>query len=353
MEKEAKKTDKIVKKYLGYKFFKSISEDSVELIRIIKVSEYNNIVTVKNLDTNKTEDIEFEKIKSYTPLEPQAFVTISKVGIKDSGGRMNYDVIVSLYRMIDIKLDINEPYAICRQSINDFFYSYINPNPDHELAGVCVSRDNCPTNLPYEIMASCDEVFDFVIINFYLDDTINGILKFIDTTKFDKVLNGLFIDHMRAINPIYNVKGETRKSHDGWCRSLETLLMENNFQTDMDIMRNVSSVDFSVEDYLDKKMENDIEISYLKPELLKFISNTFKLNIKPNAIAIEFGVDIDLGEFNNINYILIRDNKNKTYIISYVLDGEYREADLVEKENTLSGIDKLRLQFYDKYHNQK
>lgn len=353
MEKVAEKTDKKISKYLGYKFFKSKDENAVELLRITKIAEYNNMVTVTDLDTNKSREISFDDLKSYTPLEPFGFVSFSKVGMHDENKRMNYDVIVSLYRLLDVKLDMNEPYAICRQSINDFFYAIIAPNPDHEIAGVCCSRENCPMGMPYYTMAMCDEVLDFTIVNFYLDDTIDKLLTFIDTKKYDKVLNALFVDHMRAINPIYNVKGETRKSHDGWCRDLATLLKENNFQTDMDILRNVSAVDFTIEDYLDKKIENGTDVNYLKPELLKFIANTFRINIKPNALALEFDVDIDLGDFNNINYVLLRDNKDKTYIISYVLDGEFREADLIEEENKLSGADLLRMQFYDKYHNQK
>ena len=351
MEKVAEKTDKKINKYLGYKFFINKSENEVELLRLTKISTYNNIVTVRDEDTNKTREIKFEDLKSYTPLEPTGFVSFSKVGIYDENKRLNFDVIVSIYRLLDIKLNMNEPYAICRQSINDFFYDYINNNPDRQLVGVSCSRDDCPTNLPYYMLAACDEVTDFVIVNFYLDDTVDDLLEFINTTKFDKVLNALFIDHMRSINPLYNVSGEKRKSHDGWCRDLKTLLMENNFQHDMDTMRNISSVDFAIDDYLDIKIEKDIEVAYLKPELLKFISNTFRINIKPNAIAIKFGVDVDLGEFNNMNYVLLRDKNHNTYIISYVLDGEFRESELIEEE--LSGVERLRMRFYDKYNNQK
>ena len=356
MEKVAEKTDKKISKYLGYKFFKNKegSDTDVNLVRITGISDYNNEITITDLDTNKSSKVKFEDLKSYTPLEPVGFVSFSKVGMKDKNGRMNKDIIVSLYRMLDIKLNINEPYAICRQSINDFFYAIIAPNPDHELAGVCCSRENCPEGMPYYAMAACDEVEDFTIVNFYLDDTILNLLDFINKDKYDKVLNALYVDHMRSLNPAYSVKGDQRKSHDGWCRNLEMLLTENNVQTDMDAMRNITSVDFDVEEYLDKKVEkDDIEVNYLKPELLKFISNTFRINIKPNAMALKFDVDIDLGDFNNINYVLIRDNKNNTYVISYVLDGEFREAELIDEENTLSGIDKLRIQFYNKYHDQK
>ena len=86
--------------------------------------------------------------------------------------------------------------------------------------------------------------------------------------------------------------------------------------------------------------------------MLKFIATTFKINIKNNALAVKFDVDIDLADFSNNNYVLIRDIDNITYIISYVVEGEYREQELEEESNKLSGTDLLRLQFYNKYNNQ-
>lgn len=342
-------------KYLGYKFFKN-KEDSeeVDLVRVIKIIKDDNKVKIKNCDTNEEKVIGIEELSGYTPLEPTGFVTVAKVGMQDDKIKtlMNYDVIFSLYRLVDIKLNINEPYAICRQSVNDFFYGIISGDTK-ELAGVCCSRENCPVEIPYYMMAACDEVFNFTMVHFYLTDTINDVLEMIDTTLYDKVLEKLYQIHMKTIDPNYVSAKDNRKSHDGWCRDLKTLLIENNVQTDMDTMRNVSAVDFDISDYTDIKDEDGLEVSYANAELRAFIAKMFRLNIQDKCIIMKYDVDIDLAEFNNTNYVLLRDTTNTTYIISYILDGEHRESDLIEEENKLSAIDKLRIQFYNKYSNQK
>lgn len=351
-----KKTDKKISKYLGYKFFKNKeNSEEIDLIRVTRIFDEGDKIKVKNCDTNEESFITFEDLSGYTPLEPTGFVTFAKVGMQDDKIKtlMNYDVVVSLYRLLDVKLNINEPYAICRQSVNDFFYNLINPNPDKEYVGVSCSRENCPNNIPYYMMAACDEVYNFTIVHFYLTDTINDILEMIDTTLYDKVLEKLYQIHMKSTNPLYIPDGDKRLSHYGWCRSLKTLLQENNFQTDMDAMRNISAVDFNIEDCVEVKDENGLEVKYANIELHNFIANTYRINIKEKCIVMKYDVDIDLAEFNNTNYVLIRDNQNNTYIISYILDGEYREKDLIDEENKLSATDKLRMEFYNKYTNQK
>ena len=351
-----KKTDKKLSKYLGYKFFKNIEgSDKVDLIRVTRIFDEDDKCKVKDCDTGEERFTTLEDLKGYTPLEPTGFITFAKVGIHDETIKtlMNYDIIVSLYRLIDVKLNINEPYAICRQSINDFFYTMMSGNPYKEYVGVCASRENCPSEIPYYYMAACDEVYNFNIVHFYLTDTINDMLSMIDTTVYDKVLEKLYQAHMKATNPAYIPDNDKRLSHFGWCRSLKTLLEENNVQTDMDTLRNVSSIDFNIMDYVEIKDEDGLEVYYANKELRDFISNTFKINIKDKCIIIKFDVDIDLSEFSNTNYVLIRDNQNNTYIISYILDGEYRESELVKDDAELSVSDKLRLSFYDKYNNQK
>lgn len=353
------KTNKNVRKYLGYKLykFKENSDTEVELIRIINVTEFNDKVIVKDLDTNETKKILIDCLKDYTPLEPMGFVDFLKIGMKDENGQYDQDVMVSLYRLFDVKvMNMNEPYTICRQGVADFFYTMISGDEDKDLAGVCCSREYCPPNVNYFELAMCDKVYDLIAVNFYLDDTIDDLLECIDTSIFDKVLEKEYTIHMTSLNPLYNKDNDKRLSHNGWCRTLRTLLVENNFQNDMDTMRNISAVDFKISDHLIEKQatsqDEEITVNYLDMDLLNFISNTFKINIKDNALAVKFDVDIDLNDFNNNNYVLLRDIDKNTYIISYVIDGEYREVELEEENNKLSPTDLLRLQFYNKYNNQ-
>ena len=331
-------------KYLGYIFFKAIDENSVKIIRIIDIDNNKENIVIKNLDNGNIENLKFTDISGYTPINPYGFVSFAKVEIDGSE-----DVIVSLYRLLDIKLDINEPYAICRQSVNDFFYDLIN-NKNEGIAGVSCTRENCPEGIPYESLAYCDKLDSFKIVNFYLTDTLDDILSCINTKKYDNTLEKLYNIHMNSVNPAYDKSTDKNISHNGWCRNLKTLLTENNFINDIDTMRNVTAVDFKINDNINiKKSSDGLEVPYLDETAIVFFSNVFKLGIK-DAIAIEYDFDIDLSEFNNTKYFLVRDNDNKTYVIQYTLNAEYRQDELYSKANTLSGIDKLRLAFYEKYN---
>ena len=332
--------NKKLNKYLGYVFFKQKENDSFEIIKIIDINGDN--VVIKDLDTGKVNTTAFESLKGYTPIEPMGFVSFAKVRTGDYN-----DIIVSLYRLLDIKLDMNEPFAICRQSVNDFFYDMIR-NENEGIAGICCSRENCPVGIPYESLAYCDDVIDFKIVNFYLTDTVEDVLSCINTKVYDRVLEKLYTEHMKAVNPAYIKSSDKQQSHRGWCRTLKKLLVENNFISDMDTLRGITSVDFPIKDYIVVEKCEDVDVTFINDELKTFFSIVYKIGIN-NAIAIEFDYDIDLAEFNNSRYFIIRDSENKTYIIQYTCEKEYREEELKEKANKLSGIDKLRLSFYNKY----
>ena len=70
-------------------------------------------------------------------------------------------------------------------------------------------------------------------------------------------------------------------------------------------------------------------------------------------MVITYDYDINLGEFNNSNYIFIRDGKNITWLVVYTAQGQYIEKDLEEKFTKLGVADKLRLSFYDKFHSEQ
>ena len=79
-----------------------------------------------------------------------------------------------------------------------------------------------------------------------------------------------------------------------------------------------------------------------------FFNNVFKVNAKETRI-MEFSYQIDLAEFNNTNYVLIRDINNKIWLVVYIVEGEYLEEELLAEMNKLSVTDKLRLSYFDKY----
>jgi len=357
MSKSAKKMNK----FLGTRLFKRLEDDSFDIIRIIRILEFNDKVLIKNEDTGKTKKVTIDSLKGYTPLNAFGVVSFSNVKIYDpAGGPDMSDVIVCLYNMLDIKMDQNiPPYAVCRQNITDVFYNLIADREDHGVVGLSISRDNCPTNFDYRIMASCDEITDYDMVNMYIDDTVEDILECIDIEKYDKILYDNYSIHMKAKYPMWNkkidemkvsAKGDGNLSDSGWCRNLYTLLNDNNFSTDMDTLRNITALGFDLsEDIISEKVDEEYTKTYLTTDCMKYLSYVFKVNMK-STLVIKYGLDIDLADFNNSNYVLVRDINNDLYIVVYTTEGEYLEKELEDQANKMDFSTKYRLAFYNKYN---
>lgn len=337
-------TDKRYKKYLGYKFYKINDDDSVNMIRIIRVSDYNNQVTIRHMDTNEEEKLNITSLKGYTPLEPFGTVSFADVGIEDTDHKMDKDVIISMYKLLDLKLDFNIPYAICRQSINDFFAA--NLYPDQEIAGVCASRDNFPAGEDFRIMEVASTIYKYEMANIYYEDTLDTILDCINTKPYDNTLRDLqnrYIDSHGLLNRNH------KNSIHGWCKDLKSLLIDNNFMTDLDEMRGIQAVDFNIAEHLVDDKIGDTDIKKFDPEVLEFFRVTFRVPAV-STIVIDYDHDINMADFNNTNYIKMRDNTDKLYIVAYKNQGEYLDKELEEWKNKPNISDQIKLAFYNKYY---
>ena len=67
-------------------------------------------------------------------------------------------------------------------------------------------------------------------------------------------------------------------------------------------------------------------------------------------MVVKYDYDINMADFKNSNYTLLRDNKNITYIVVYNVEGEYLEKDIESELNRLGVADRIMLDFYNKYH---
>lgn len=334
MKKESK-----FKKFLGYRFFKEVG-DKIEQIRVIKVTTK---FIVEDSETKEVKKLSFDQLKEYTPLEPRGVVVFIRCWINDGDKRID-DVIVSLYDMLQIKIKDGNPYAICRQGVNDIFYDMIK-KVDEVMTGFCVSYEECPKKQLYMQMQYCDGVDDSQFVNFYMDDTIDDILNCIDTTDYDILLS---TNMKAAMNSDLYVTTKKINQYKGWCKDLHTLLIENAFDTEMDALRNIVCVENKLTPNI-IHIENDngaYDIFDDRVNLL--ISQIVKANVV-KTLCIEFDYDIDLAEFNNDNYIYLRDSDNKLYLAVYTIEGEFIEAELLEEINKISPSDRVRLKFYNKY----
>ncbi len=326
---------------LGFKFFREKENEEFEIIRIVKTFNDGKVKIVDDEGNFTKLSLEDLAKEGYTPLESIGVISFAIVSV----GK-NQDIVVTLMRKSDIKTGLTVPCVICRQSCTDFFYNLLAQEYNHGYVGVSVSERTCPANIEYGHLLACDDIIFSEMVNIYYDDTIDSVLSCISLLKYEDALEDLYQIHIKSVgNPTLRLK----KFHKGWCRHLRDLLLINNFWIDVDQAYQITDVDFEIGNYIiEKKDGNNMSYESLEKEILSFLSSTFELNIV-DCIVIAYDYDIDLGEYHNENYVLLRDSTEKLYLVVYMISGQYLEQDLAIAEEKKNIANSLRLKIASKY----
>lgn len=327
----------------GKKYFRYLSKDTNEVvpdyinedetivdeIRVIRVKNGTEI-EILDKDGNTIIETPFYISKNkYVELIPVGYLSLSIVTNTTPDGISFDDVLVAVYNMEDVFNHKSTPKVICRQNINDIFYSQYQSNGT-EYSGVSVSDITCPAHLSMEQVLQCDGVSYNYSTHFYLEDNLDLLLSYINTKKFDKVLYTLYLDYAKEYKIFINKSIDYEKEYIstmGHCSNLKTLLKDNNFEYDFDSAFGISKINIIINEHLITLNDEVLgEYQTLDDGIISMISHIFKKVIS-NVIVIEYFNDIDISEIKG-NFYLIRDDENKLYIISYTESGEYRETDL-------------------------
>lgn len=269
------------------------------------------VVKVKNADTFSLTTIDGkerftktreELAKDYTKLTPNGYMIISVVENKMKEDLVQKDVVVALYRYKQSEKEKqgNLPYCVCRQNVVNVFYQYAGSNIRH--CGMSMSVDTCPTNVNYELMIACDNVYSNVAIAVYMDDNIEDILKLFRHKPYDIILSS-------GVNN--NVRGTV-----GYVSTLKELLTQEEFSKDFYKAFNITEIDFSI--------EYNKENLLLKREQTMWFEDYFKIEMF-DAFVIPFDYTIRLKDIKK-KYIMVYSNIDKqVYIIIYTEGKMYNE----------------------------
>lgn len=340
---------------IGFKFFKLDENDNLDLIRLVYAKNYKKgsaeDITIKDCNTGEIKKVKTSYLEGYTPLEPDGVIAFN-ICTMNNGKDVEKDVVIAAHKFLNIKIGDQMPWAVCRQSITDVFYNLIAKNEDDMRAGLAVNQDDCPANFDFRMMIAASGVSFSQVINFYRLDSMEDILSMVKVNKFDEVLKKLYDNHVISTkNPALQFKHQ----HHGWCDNLKLLIKENNFEYDINQMLGITMLDFNIEDNLVKKplpgKENEL-FDAPSDEFLNWLKYQFRQNIE-NATFLKFDHDINLADFNNANYFLLKDINNNLYICVYTSGGQLLEADLKALSEKEDFSTKFRLNFYNKYNNNK
>lgn len=344
---------------LGQKLFKENEDGSIHMLRIVgmrkpyKITETTkdpSEIVVFDYDSNEKKKVRVADLSKYHPLEPDGILVVSSVWVRNEKGTITKDVIVTATKYLNLKLKISEiPFAVCRQSITDIWYNLFINDESQMMVGLAVNQNNCPTNFDYRLMFACDNVEYSDFINFYRTDSLEDLYPMMDINKFNTVLNDLYKRHVKASKrPELAFRSEDK----GWCKDLKTLLTQNNFQYDINEMLDITKVNFDISEFLEEKevVPKKLKYNIARDDFRYWLSMQYKENIS-EAVFVEYDHDINLAEYQNNKYLLMKDKNEKLYLVVYTVAGQYFEADLVEKSKEMDFSTKFRIDFYNKYNN--
>lgn len=328
---------------LGGRYFNVEENDdgTVRLTSLLKV------IGVQNEDVYRVQDLISKTIfkvhktfllREYALLEPDAYVLFNIVDLQDG----IQDVIVTMFRHEDMKENNTVPYCVCRQNITNLYSAMIRTQDvdsyTSKEVGMCMAIDSIPDGVDYTIMTACNDISSRHIVASYLDDTLDMILSCIKSKRYDKVLENLFQDHMKHVSEVVNPSDPI---HMGYCRTLKTLLSNNDFM--YDYKRAFDIVDVGID--LDKEIQ---ENSTLSPFGKDTITKVFNKIINGESL-LKFDKDIDLESIKQ-QYVLLCDIRDSIYIMTYIdqedipvyetVSSEPVKEDPLKLLTSLSGYDK-------------
>lgn len=309
---------------LGTRYFKYDDNGDLHVYRMIKIDP----IVLKELN-GKKETISIqseEELKDkFVKLNQDAIISFNIVNIHDLK-----DVIVLVYRKKEIRENSNAPYSVCRQNITDFFANSLDPNM--QCCGVNVTTDTLPEGVKIEQLTACDGIEKTDAVSYYMGESFDRILSYLNKEEYDEVLYDLFMDHIeykskKSGGRVYINFAKKERCVDGYSKTLRDLLQLNNFM--YDLMRGFNIYP------LDIDLTKDNERQQLSNENHHIIEGLVCKNISvDDQLIIKYDKDIDLSKIAK-EWILIYDKTNTLYLISFSTYGKYHipVEDIESREN--------------------
>ena len=267
----------------GKRFFKyNPDTDITNAFRVIKVLNENKI-ECKDESNDKVFTLNKKALSEYNTLIPDALYCISLV----STSKAQNDIILYVMRKEDMEKPTPIPNIIGRQMIlND-------KNVDKIVLGDYIT--NAIENKELSLFLSASKIHSTIMINSYLDDSIEDIENLLsdDKDKINRMMENNF-KNFKANSLKHEYHGEIYGPE-----SIHDLLQI--MQKDIDSSLGISSLD-----------PNTLS----KEEFELFVGAPYT-----NLSVVEYKKDIDLDKIQS-NYFLSRFEDGKVYIVSYSLISE-------------------------------
>lgn len=243
-----------------------------------------------------------------TLLKSEGILSITNVvSTTYSQGKEIKDVLVIFFpnNRITRVPEINQPYIVARQGINNLYADMAGSDE----VGMSVSLDTLPSGYALSDFMVNDSVLCSRLVHCYLIDDENTLSRLLDNEDSNKILQDLF-DHeiMYKANTDVNFKYEDKKDDcvGGYCNSIKSFLVHTDFMSDLYNCLGIVKVDFKL---------NEGEALSIDDILFLVARCGGGLRIN-RAVPLKFSYFIDMSIIR-MKYFMVSDINNDLFIVPY------------------------------------
>lgn len=298
---------------VGTKYYR-IVDDKVEIYRILRHRNMDTVVLVddneftadpvkasQNVINIKVEDL----IHDYRMILPNGQLVMMIVTTES--GMLDVCLLANKVEtskdMEENAIQFGDICLICRQFLLDFFATITS---DKKVVGVSVTRDNCPSNISFDLLISGCEPVDkqSQMISIYAQDSLDAILCLLKTKAADRVLENNFNESLKSPEKVLGVVDSVR-----------SLMTTNSFIQDLWSIFGITPI-------------NNIKVKF-DEENNSFVLTNFEVHRIEYALKQRMS-DILILRYDHFidedklaapySYAKIRDDNGKFYIIQFMAE---------------------------------
>lgn len=320
------------------KIFASYNSETEDFdkFRVITYKDSKYLIGVLNdnydIDDESVEAYDEEGYKDFkhnhTLLKSEGILTLTSiVAAKNDNGTSIKDVALIYFPNDELTEvpDINKPYIVARQALNNIF---ADMSGQEGLAGLSVSLDTLPTGYTLGDFMDSMEAIDSKLMHIYKIDTPDKINFIFDDEDIENIFKELynkrlwFGQNTGEIDEKYEIPEDDCIS--GYCNSLKRFISESGFYEDLLIKMNIVPIDKE----LTEKEALSVDDKLL---LATLCGGGIKMD---RAVPLKFDYDIDLKAIK-MNYLLARNinGSGNVYIVPYTVSPEEIDAEALYKMN--------------------
>lgn len=281
-------------------------------LKVIRVCGFKNNETAIGIDDKGEKfTIKDSDLDEMVALEPDAFIN-TMITTATINGEKVLDVYVCVDKASVSKPEEN-PCCILRQGT----YS-ISKNALSDITNSDFYMGDCFTSSNYPLInggGKLTDLFEFedieysVTMSSYIDDKLSDIVEIIGKNKkINHALETMYEENQKLSNG--SVKGYTK--------TLEDLLLENNFMFNFRLAFNIGYIDFLIELEDGSNIEDGV-IKFNKKQHGLF--ETYLGEYVKDVNILKYDKDIDLSKIVEHPHIVVSDPSDNIYLIGYIISG--------------------------------